>query len=160
MVKLVARGILLLAALALVAPGVAPPVVQASARVQAITAWRTYRDRAAGYKVIYPRSWKVMRSTASNGSVTTLMPRRGGTGITITVGPADANNPITSDIPSGHCQFIQQGGLTGARCFNTFSFTTYTVFFGANVTYTISVGKGGNLTVYNRVVKSFRLISG
>jgi len=118
--------------------------------------WRTYRNDRAGYAVSYPAAWRVTESAAGGVS---FSPRRGGGSISVIVRPVTADGPQISDIPDGHCQAIRNAnGLAGMRCFNTFSFTWYTVYFGTSATYTISATRQDMGNVYTHLVASFRLL--
>lgn len=123
--------------------------------------WRTYRNTHKGYTLRYPSSWTVNERSAADGSLTTVFaPRHGGGNITVTVIPAGPDGPQISDVPNGHCQPItNDSGLAGMRCFDTLSFNTYTVYFGPSATYRISTTQRSS-KVYERLVQSFRLLSG
>jgi hypothetical protein len=92
-------------------------------------------------------------------STVSFTPPNGGTGISVTARPGDATpSGGGSDIPNTRCGPVRVGGLSGTRCLDTISFAISTTLTGRGMSYTLSTsGKGGNLSVYQRMLDTFRM---
>jgi hypothetical protein len=93
-------------------------------------------------------------------SEATFTPPSGGSGITLTAAPPDTNQPET-EIPNRYCTATKIHGLSAFRCFDTIAFSRSTEIFGPRAIYTIAMaGRRADYQTYERLVNSFRLISG
>jgi hypothetical protein len=123
--------------------------------------WKTYRSSRAGYAVRYPGAWRVSTRKSADGSLVTMFRQSGGrAGIEITTGIASAEDVTEpSDMPNTRCQPARAHSLIGTTCFDTISFSMVTIFQGGGNTYRIAAsGKYVGRQVYDRFVKSFRLL--
>ena len=120
--------------------------------------WVTYRNGEAGYAVRHPRSWHADTLAPMPGVVyTTLAPPGGGPAIHVYTYPGTGpgtDNPL----PDVGCHPVTVHRVHGRRCRKLLGGAPVTVLVHSGRTYRIDADAGVGTAVYDRVVRSFRLI--
>jgi hypothetical protein len=122
--------------------------------------WMTYRSHRAGFAIRYPRSWRLDALAPLPGVVfTTFVPRTGAAGIRVYAYPG--HGPGGDNVrPDVHCHRVRVAGVSGRRCRQFGTLAPVTIFTTATHTYRVSLLGGVPVSIYDRVVNSFRLTPG
>lgn len=156
-------GLGLLLALAVAASGAAQEDALGEDPGSEATSWTVYVNTLANYSLEYPSDWSVTEQGGASDErlVTTFAPPDGGSGITVTVAPADTDEDASLDLPNRRCEEVTLAGLSGRRCFETLSLTTSTTLFGSGRRFVISARvRGLDPAVYEHVLATFSLLGG
>jgi hypothetical protein len=145
----------------LIAPIAATPSATSeppAPEVDAGVGWQVYRSPQGDFSVEYPADWTVSEQAGDSSLTVLFSPPDGRAGITLTTLAGEQYSDF-SDIPNTRCQPVTIGQLSGARCFDTISFSTSTTLVGEGKSYTIATsGKNVNVDIYQRFLDTFAII--